>query len=264
MKPDAGPATTAAVPKRQPTAPRVRLTRWAAWDGMRETVRQFRLAWITISAGAKIRFAATLGVGLFACAVFVAALTLLARWWAPRGLAEWDERTLRALDAWNGLSIQNAILAESFGNMAYLIPLVLACALVAARKRRPLLAISFPVAYVVARGLVWVGWLLWDRARPNFILGGQASPPLHSYPSGHAALTMSVYGILAYLWIRASKSWLERGLAVACLVALVSLTGLARVRLGTHWPSDVIAGFVIGVAWVAVVIRALHRTRDVV
>jgi membrane-associated phospholipid phosphatase len=45
------------------------------------------------------------------------------------------------------------------------------------------------------------------------------------------------------------------------LIAIVCITGLARVRLGTHWPSDVIAGIVIGVAWLSVVLRALHTTR---
>lgn len=238
-----------------------RFGRWTAWEAARETVRQFKLAWITVPVVAKIRFAITLGVGLFACAVLTAAMTLVAKWWAPRGLAAWDERVSRGLDAWNKLSVQNAILLESFGNLVYLVPLTTICALVAARKRKPLLAIAFPAAYVLVRGIVWVGWLLWDRARPTFILEGKPAPPLHSYPSGHVALAMSVYGILAWLWIRASKSWIERATAVVLLIAVVFITGLARVRLGTHWPSDVIAGIVIGVAWLSVVLRALHASR---
>jgi undecaprenyl-diphosphatase len=262
MKADAATAAAPASSRTQAgSARRVRLARWAVWDAIRETSRQFKLAWITIPVAAKIRYAITLGVGLLACAVFTAAITLVAKWWAPRGLAEWDERVLRWLDGWDKLSVQNAILTESFGNLAYLIPLVTACAIVAARKRRPLLAIAFPAAYILARGVVWVGWLIWDRARPTFVLEGKASPPLHSFPSGHVVLTLSVYGILAYLWIRASRSWLERVAAVVLLTALVALTGAARVPLGTHWPSDVIAGIVIGVAWLAVVLRALHSTR---
>ena len=237
-------------------------TRWALWAGLKETARQFRLSWIAIPVGVKGRYALTLGAGFFACAILTAILTLLAKWRAPLGLAAWDERMLRALDARDTLSVQEAIIAESFGNMAYLIPLVTACALVAARRRRPLLAISFVAAYVLARGVVWVGWLLWDRKRPTFILDGLAAPGLNALPSGHVVLSLSVYGILAYLWIRASRSWAERVLAVVLLVALVALTATARVRLGAHWPSDVIAGFVIGVAWLAVVLRALHRAGD--
>ena len=232
------------------------------WDGLRETWRQSKLAWITIPAAAKVRYAVTLAIGFVACMVLTAGITLAARWSAPRGLAAWDERVLRAIDAQQSMSYQNAVLLESFGNLAYMIPLTAACAIIAARRRKPLLAIAFVASYVLARPIVALGWWIWDRQRPELILDGKLSPPLHSFPSGHVALALSVYGILAFLWIRASKSWLERVTAVVLLVALVMTTGLARVRLGTHWPSDVIAGFVIGVAWLAVVLRALYRSRE--
>jgi undecaprenyl-diphosphatase len=252
MKPDAHLT-------RAPSRP----SRWALWAVVKETGRQFRLSWIAIPIGVKGRCAMILGVGFVACAILTAGLTFFARWWAPRGLDAWDGRVIRAIDAQTAMSYQNAVLLESFGNLVYLIPLVVACAIVAARRRRPLLAIAFVAAYVLVRGIVFVGWFLWDRPRPRVILEGKLAPPLHSYPSGHVALALSVYGILAWLWIRSSKSWPERILAVVLLVALVSITGLARVRLGTHWPSDVIAGFIIGLAWLAVVLRAVHRSRDV-
>jgi undecaprenyl-diphosphatase len=225
-------------------------------------VREFRIQWLTIATATKIRYAITLGVGLLLCCIFTAGLTFLARWAAPRGMNAWDERVLRAIDAQKVVSVQNAVLLESFGNLAYLIPLVAACAVVAIRRRRPLLAITFVAAYVLARPVVGVGWLLWDRARPRIILDGRTAPPLHSYPSGHVALALAVYGVLAYLWIRASNSWLERATAVLLALAIVFVTGLARLRLGTHWPSDVLAGWVIGSAWLAVVLRALHRSRE--
>ena len=244
-------------------APPRRLARWAAWAGLKETARQVRISWIAIPVGVKGRCALILGVGLVACAVFAVALSLVAKWWAPRGLDAWDERVLRAIDAQTVVSYQEAVLLESFGNLAYLIPLVAACALFAARRRKPLLAIGFVASYVLARGIVLAGWLTWNRHRPEIVLEGKLAPPLHSFPSGHVVLTLSVYGILAWLWIRASRSWPERGLAVVLLVALTAVTGFARVRLGTHWPSDVIAGFIIGVAWLAVVLRALHRSRDI-
>ena len=170
---------------------------------------------------------------------------------------------LRAIDAQSAMSVQNAILLESFGNLAYLIPLVGACAIVAARKRRPLLSIAFVASYVLARPIVAMGWWLWDRQRPTIILDGRTAPPLHSFPSGHVVLALSVYGILAYLWIRASRSWIEKATAVMLLTLVVCVTGFARVRLGTHWPSDVIAGFIIGIAWLGVVLWSLHGSRDV-
>jgi membrane-associated phospholipid phosphatase len=92
------------------------------------------------------------------------------------------------------------------------------------------------------------------------IAGGVAAPPLHSFPSGHIVLAMSVYLLLAYAWCRASRSWIERIIAIVLTLAWCAAAGLARVRLGSHWPSDVIAGGVIGLAWAAVVILAVHRT----
>jgi membrane-associated phospholipid phosphatase len=241
---------------------RSRFARWFAWDAARDAVREFRLHWLTITTGAKVRYALPLGIGFVLCCILTAGVTFLARWAAPRGLDAWDARVLRAVDAQRLMSVQNAILLESFGNLAYLIPLVAACALVAIRRRRPLLAVTFVVSYVLARPIVGLGWLLWDRARPRIILDGRAAPPLHSYPSGHVMLSIAVYGVLAYLWVRASKSWLERATAVILALAIVFVTGFARLRLGTHWPSDIIAGWIIGCAWLAVVLRALHRSRE--
>jgi undecaprenyl-diphosphatase len=235
---------------------------WLAWHAARDIVREFRIQWLTVATSTKIRYALTLGVGLVLCCVLTAGITFLARWAAPRGMAAWDERVLRGIDGQKLMSVQNAVLLESFGNLAYLIPLVGVCAIISIRRRRPLLAVTFVAAYVLARPIVGVGWLLWDRARPAIILDGRTAPPLHSYPSGHVALALAVYGLLAYLWIRASKSWLERAAAALLALAIVFVTGMARLRLGTHWPTDVIAGWVIGSAWLTVVLRAIHRSRE--
>ena len=71
-----------------------------------------------------------------------------------------------------------------------------------------------------------------------------------------AALTMAVYGFLVYLWIRRSGRLIERALGVGVLLLIVTLVSVARVRLGSHWPSDIIAGAALGVAWLLVVILA--------
>jgi undecaprenyl-diphosphatase len=255
-------SSVAAAKPAGPSSRAARFAPWAAWDAARDAARQFKIQWLTIATATKIRYALTLGIGLVMCCIFTAGMTFLARWAAGRGMNAWDERTLRAIDAQQVMSVQNAVLLESFGNLAYLIPLVAACAFVAIRRRRPLLAITFVAAYVLARPVVGAGWLLWDRARPAIILEGRTAPPLHSYPSGHVVLAIAVYGLLAYLWIRASKSWIERALAVLLALAIVFVTGFARLRLGTHWPSDVIAGWIIGSAWLAVVVRAIHRSRE--
>ena len=68
----------------------------------------------------------------------------------------------------------------------------------------------------------------------------------YSFPSGHSALGMVAYGIVAVL---VSRSRLPRSLRTAIVVglgALVALIGISRVWLGVHYPTDVIAGWAAG------------------
>jgi len=51
----------------------------------------------------------------------------------------------------------------------------------------------------------------------------------------------------------------EKTVAVALVSVLTALVSLARVRLGSHWPSDIVAGAVLGVMWVGVVIVAYRN-----
>ena len=233
---------------------------WALARGARRTWSSFCTAWSDTPKAAWRRWLLTMIVGFIVVAALSVALTLITRdRLMPRGLQSWDEQTLLAIKD-NGLvSFSNAILLESFGNLAYMIPAVLLAAIIAARSGRPLLSISFVLVYVLQRPLVLLGWQIWDRARPTLIMGGDAAPPLHSFPSGHSALAVSFYGLLAWVWIRSSRSTLERLIAVLLLGLLATAVGWARLRLGTHWPSDVIAGTALGVAWGAVVAMAINR-----
>ncbi len=65
----------------------------------------------------------------------------------------------------------------------------------------------------------------------------------YSFPSGHSAGNMMFFGALAMLAGRRGAYW---GAAVAIL-----LIGVSRVWLGVHWPSDVLAGWIEGLGWLA-------------
>ena len=87
-----------------------------------------------------------------------------------------------------------------------------------------------------------------------------AAPPTSSFPSGHTAAAVTVYGFLAYLlWRYLAKRWLA---AVLCtvLIALPFAVGLSRLYRGAHYPSDVIAGAVLGLVWLTFVIITLLPT----
>jgi undecaprenyl-diphosphatase len=71
-----------------------------------------------------------------------------------------------------------------------------------------------------------------------------------SMPSGHSATAVMAWSlVLALVWSLLPTSALRRlGVAVTAVIAL--LVGASRVYLGVHWPSDVIAGWAFGAAWV--------------
>jgi undecaprenyl-diphosphatase len=67
-----------------------------------------------------------------------------------------------------------------------------------------------------------------------------------SFPSGHSALGMVAYGIVAVLVSRSRLPARWRTAIIVALGALVALIGLSRIWLGVHYPTDVIAGWVAG------------------
>lgn len=201
----------------------------------------------------------TIGIGLVLTLIFAAALVVLAQWMQGRGLKAWDLAALQWVAANGPLSFANAITWQAPGDLLFQPIFVVAFVAFAVWRSRPLIAATMAAAYALAFALIWTGWGLWNRSRPDVIAGGIAAPGLHSFPSGHAVLTVSIYGLVAYLWVRASRSWLERILAVVLCAILTALVGNARLALGSHWPSDVIGGTLMGLAWLAVVIVALRR-----
>jgi undecaprenyl-diphosphatase len=70
-----------------------------------------------------------------------------------------------------------------------------------------------------------------------------------SFPSGHAIMAVTFYGLLLYiLWHTISKDWLKY-LATGLLILVMILIGFSRVYLRVHYASDVLAGFIIGLLW---------------
>jgi len=80
-----------------------------------------------------------------------------------------------------------------------------------------------------------------------------------SFPSGHALMSVSFYGLLIYLVWENVKEPIRKWLLISSLVILIILIGFSRIYLRLHYFSDVIAGFSIGVIWLSVSIWAIRR-----
>ncbi len=124
------------------------------------------------------------------------------------------------------------------------------------RSRTPLILMLVTVAGSLTLTLVGKG--LVGRLRPPQI---DAVPPYEtspSFPSGHALNSTAIAGMVAYLMLLHLERQLARVVTVAGATCWAVAIGLSRVFLGHHWLTDVMMGWVIGLAWLAVVITA-HR-----
>lgn len=70
-----------------------------------------------------------------------------------------------------------------------------------------------------------------------------------SYPSGHAANSAIVYLTIAVLFLRVEPSLRTRIFVLSVAFLLTTAIGISRVALGVHWPSDVLAGWMLGICW---------------
>jgi membrane-associated phospholipid phosphatase len=229
---------------------------WAIARGAGDSWRRFREAWAAMSPAAWHRWLGVLIAGFALTALLMAALALAADHLEERGLAAWDRAQLLQIERSSFLSFHSAIWWQGLGASSMLLPVVALAMVLAARAGRPMLALSVLATYLAHEPIVLLGWNLWERARPELIAGGIAAPPLGSFPSGHMVQVVAVYGLFLYLWARCSGRVLERLLVLALGAALAWVVGLARLRMGTHWPSDIAAGAVVGAAWLLAVIAA--------
>jgi undecaprenyl-diphosphatase len=182
--------------------------------------------------------------------VVVVSAVYLARTWVEQGLQAWDQRWIDAIAA-SAFTFPAGLWFEAWGSSAFLIPLLLVAVVLLVRAGYLFRAATLVVGYLSTKGLVLGAWQLWDRARPESVAGGIAAPVLHSFPSGHAVNAVVMFGLIGVFWWRASRSMVERATILPAVGLVVLLTCLGRVRLGTHWPSDIIAGLVIGLVWLA-------------
>ncbi|MFC7489394.1 MULTISPECIES: phosphatase PAP2 family protein [unclassified Knoellia] len=116
------------------------------------------------------------------------------------------------------------------------------------------------IASLGSLAMTVTGKQLTGRARPPESL---AVPPFEtspSFPSGHTLNATVILGLTAYLlvlWINRQR-W--RAVVIVLLGAVIVGMGLSRVFLGHHWLTDVIAGWAVGLAWLASVITG-HRVK---
>ena len=124
-------------------------------------------------------------------------------------------------------------------------------------RGRTLLAIMWAVSQTGAVVISQTLKAIFARSRPE-----GADPLLFgnslSFPSGHAVGAVVFCGVGAYILMRTIRSWRARVLLVTGALAWALSMGFSRLYLGVHYFSDVVAGSLVGAAWVAICISGME------
>jgi membrane-associated phospholipid phosphatase len=143
------------------------------------------------------------------------------------------------------------------GNFVTLLAVTLVAVVVLWRRRRKTDALFVALAFLGAQVLSNGMKLGFRRERP-FFPDPLATESTFSFPSGHALVSLAVYGSIALLLARRISSGPLRLLLLGGTALLVLAIGFSRLYLGVHFLSDVLAGFAAGTAWLALLYVALE------
>ena len=122
--------------------------------------------------------------------------------------------------------------------------------------------LSIRVLAIASSSLVLMLLLKWlfGRKRPLSPLLKEARGL--SFPSGHAIMAVSFFGLIIYCVLHAGwPQWLIIVLTIL-IVLLILLIGFSRIYLRVHYTSDVIAGFIIGLIWLIITLVVVDKAEQ--
>ena len=99
--------------------------------------------------------------------------------------------------------------------------------------------------------------LIFHRNRPDgeFLVGAKG----YSYPSGHAMVSLAYFTLILYFINKRVKNKTTRILLSVITYVLVLFIGLSRIYLGVHYTSDVLAGFILSIAYMMIFLSIINK-----
>jgi len=173
-----------------------------------------------------------------------------------RGVEVWF--AARRTGAWNSVTMFGADMAETQTAIAVTVVVVL---LLRWHLRRWYESWILVAAMVGELLVFYSVTATVHRPRPP-VVRLDVAPPTSSYPSGHTAAAVALYGCIAILvfWIYSRRPATRVAVVVLCCIPVV--VGMSRLYRGMHYPSDVLAGALTGGLWLLLVITTLLPRQD--
>jgi membrane-associated phospholipid phosphatase len=144
-----------------------------------------------------------------------------------------------------------------FGNFTTLLAVTVLVVAVFWRRGERRDAVFVGIALVGAQVLSNVMKLTFRRERP-FFSDPLASERTYSFPSGHALVSLAVYGSIALVLAKRLPTHGQRVALISGAALLILAIGVSRLYLGVHFLSDVLAGYAAGAAWLGLLYFALE------
>ena len=175
-----------------------------------------------------------------------------------------DRRILHLVETLRTPELDQVMYALTYlGSVRVVLTLAVVAAIVAVLAGRYTDVVLLFLALAASELFVLATKALVARPRPPFE-DARIVQTGFSFPSGHAALA-AFYGTLAYLLIRTLRPEALKVFVGSVAALLVVAIGVSRVYLGVHYPTDVLAGWTLGVFWLVVIVVTEHvwaeRTR---
>lgn len=131
------------------------------------------------------------------------------------------------------------------GSSSFLVPFTIVMAIVLwGMLRDYLTALIFAGGTLASHLLNILIKVLVERERPS--ISAAANAEGHSFPSGHAMISMVCYGLLAYFIVKKWRSAKAKFLTRLFFALLIFLIGLSRFFINVHYLTDIMAGFFFG------------------
>jgi undecaprenyl-diphosphatase len=201
-------------------------------------------------------------LGLLTAAVALLSFAWLAEEMLSDGTRRFDDAIRLLLHQRTSASLTAAMRSASFvGSPAFLIPLGILVVALYLWQGRPRTARLFVITVIGAEVLDQILKLAFHRTRPAAFFG-LPEPLGYSFPSGHALVACSFYGVLAAFAATRTESRARRWTYRIAAALLIAIIGISRIYLGVHYPSDVLGGYAAALVWVFTVASARRWMRQ--